>query len=213
MGKVSWPITDRLYLVATPLIRETEKNSEKVRGILLDVGGPNEKLYELLKDRISKYYVLNIKRIKCSYADKVFTSDATKLPLADNSVDTVLCTQLLEHVAQPQKVVDEIHRVLKPNCYCLLSTNMAWIYHPDPKDYYRFTSDGLKYLFRKYKKVEVNALGGYLMALCTLRLLALSKIPLLGKVIVIIMNVIMPPLDRIFYSDKLTNNLMVVARK
>ncbi len=75
-------------------------------------------------------------------ADVTIGSDGT-LPLPDASVDAVLSTQVLEHVASPAVYLDECLRVLKPGGRLLLSTHGLMVYHPDPVDYWRWTAAGL----------------------------------------------------------------------
>lgn len=67
-----------------------------------------------------------------------------RLPLADASVDAVLSTQVLEHVADPRAHLDECHRVIRPGGRMLLSTHGIMVYHPDPVDYWRWTCAGLQ---------------------------------------------------------------------
>jgi SAM-dependent methyltransferase len=66
------------------------------------------------------------------------------LPLADESVDAVISTQVLEHVRDPALYLAECSRVLRPGGRLLLSTHGMMVYHPDPDDYWRWTCAGLK---------------------------------------------------------------------
>lgn len=75
--------------------------------------------------------------------------DLTVLPFADNSLDAVLCTQVLEHVNEPALVLAEFQRVLKPGALLYLSAPQGWGVHQAPHDYFRFTRYGLEYLLRK----------------------------------------------------------------
>lgn len=75
----------------------------------------------------------------------VEVSPAGTLPLEDESFDAVLSTQVLEHVGEPSTYVGECFRVLRPGGRLLLSTHGIMVLHPDPVDYWRWTSDGLRY--------------------------------------------------------------------
>lgn len=66
------------------------------------------------------------------------------LHISDDSVDIVLSSQVLEHVANVEHYLNESHRVLRPSGLLLLSTHGVWRYHPDPCDFWRWTCDGLK---------------------------------------------------------------------
>jgi SAM-dependent methyltransferase len=67
-----------------------------------------------------------------------------RLPSEDASFDAVLSTQVLEHVEDPALYLAESFRVLRPGGLLLLSTLGVFVYHPDPVDYWRWTSAGLR---------------------------------------------------------------------
>jgi SAM-dependent methyltransferase len=66
------------------------------------------------------------------------------VPQPDESFDAVLSTQVLEHVTDPAGYLTEAFRVLRPGGRMLLSTHGTFVYHPDPDDYWRWTSAGLQ---------------------------------------------------------------------
>lgn len=70
-------------------------------------------------------------------------ADAATLPFADESFDTVVLFQTLEHLASPLNAVDEIYRVLRPNGLLLLTVPFLYPLHDEPHDYTRFTNHGL----------------------------------------------------------------------
>lgn len=67
-----------------------------------------------------------------------------RINLPDNSVDVVLSTQVLEHVEDYNQYLKEAYRILKKDGLLLLTTHGYWMYHPDPTDFWRWTSAGLK---------------------------------------------------------------------
>ena len=77
----------------------------------------------------------------------------------EDSFDSVIITEVLEHCENPQQVINKIYDVLKPDGVCLLSTRFIHPYHPSPLDCFRFTKDSLDYLFSKFKKVEIYPIG------------------------------------------------------
>jgi SAM-dependent methyltransferase len=73
-------------------------------------------------------------------------ADAEQLPFAPNIFTHVECDAVLEHVRRPQQVLREIVRVLQPGGYAHLVTPFCHPFHEYPRDYRRFTLDGLKQL-------------------------------------------------------------------
>lgn len=52
--------------------------------------------------------------------------DAMQLSVADASFDIVICSQVYEHVPDPQRMMDEIHRVLRPEGVCYFAATNRW---------------------------------------------------------------------------------------
>lgn len=73
-------------------------------------------------------------------------ADAEDLPFPANTFDRIECDAVLEHVRHPERVMSEIRRVLAPGGYVHVVTPFCHPFHEYPKDYRRFTIDGLKEL-------------------------------------------------------------------
>ena len=73
-------------------------------------------------------------------------TDAECLPFPCNLFDRIECDAVLEHVGCPEQVIREIKRVLAPGGYAHLVTPFCHPFHEYPRDYRRFTLDGLKLL-------------------------------------------------------------------
>ncbi len=73
-------------------------------------------------------------------------ADAEALPFPNAIFQRVECDAVLEHVRHPEQVMSEIRRVLAPGGYAHLVTPFCHPFHEYPKDYRRFTVDGLKEL-------------------------------------------------------------------
>jgi SAM-dependent methyltransferase len=84
---------------------------------------------------------------------------ATALPLEDRCVDVVLCTQVLEHVADPALVCSELFRVLRPGGTAALTVPLVWQLHELPHDYFRYTAPGIEHLLSNagFSDIEVRA--------------------------------------------------------
>lgn len=75
--------------------------------------------------------------------------DGKHLPLATESIDNLLCNQVLEHVFEPVAFLSELHRVLRPGGRLMVTAPFVWDEHEQPYDYARYSSFGLRYLASK----------------------------------------------------------------
>ena len=80
--------------------------------------------------------------------------------IPDASIGVVLNMESLEHIAYPQRSIDELYRVLKPDGFLILTTVMHFKIHRVPKDYWWFTPDGLELLLKRFKIVDCTLEGG-----------------------------------------------------
>jgi SAM-dependent methyltransferase len=77
----------------------------------------------------------------------------------DGSFGLVLNLESLEHIAYPQKALDEIHRVLRSGGLLILTTVLFFRIHPTPKDYWRFTPQGLELLLNRFTILDCTLEG------------------------------------------------------
>jgi len=82
-------------------------------------------------------------------------ADIHAVPLRDGIADAVVLDTVLEHVPEPQRVVDETFRILKPGGQVLCIAPFVFPYHGYPRHYYNFSRDGLEYLFRAFSDCSV----------------------------------------------------------
>ena len=73
---------------------------------------------------------------------------ALQLPLDDLSMDVVVSQETLEHVSRPFEAMAEIGRVLRPGGTLYLQLPFVIGYHPCPRDFWRFTRDGIRELVK-----------------------------------------------------------------
>jgi SAM-dependent methyltransferase len=113
------------------------------------------------------YYCLDI----LSAPDLDVVGNLLQLPFAAGVAGGVICNSVLEHVYEPQLAVREIYRVLKPGGVAFLYVPFLYPYHGSQRepDCYRFTRDGLLYMFRDFSEMRLQPVDSYIGA--TLRFL------------------------------------------
>jgi len=133
--------------------------SEQIRGVVLDLGAGSAKYKDIIKMNAVKYTAFDM--FPGERIDVV--GDILKLPFDDNSFDTIVSTQVLEHVEKPWIMIDQIYRVLKKDGVCLVSCPFLVPYHPDPGDYFRYTKAGLISLFKNtgFEIIECEYYGKF----------------------------------------------------
>lgn len=144
--RCSLPRSNRTYLNALMIEASLGCCRDYVRGKLLDVGC-GRKPYKDTYFATATSYVGIDHLTENSQPDIV--ASALDLPFDDKSFDTVVCTEVLEHIPDPLRVLCEMHRVLKPSGYLILTTPMYWPRHEAPHDFFRYPYDGLLYLLKE----------------------------------------------------------------
>ncbi|MGQ0603524.1 MAG: class I SAM-dependent methyltransferase [Anaerolineales bacterium] len=145
------------YLVASALQRDLARHLPHLTGRVLDLGCGNSP-YRSHLTGMTQYLGCDID----TTSDAAVVSVAEALAFAAETFDGVLCTQVIEHVPEPWRVVEEIARVLRPGGRLLLSAPQAWRLHEKPHDYYRFTRYGLAHLLTRagLRALTCEAQGG-----------------------------------------------------
>ena len=89
-------------------------------------------------------------------------ASALALPFADASFDSLLCTEVLEHLRDPVAALREMARVARPGARLLLTVPLSEQLHEEPEDYCRFTCHWLRHLLSSngWKPDKVEPRGG-----------------------------------------------------
>ena len=118
--------------------------AETARGRILDIGCADRWIEQRLphgSDYIGLDYLATGKHMYGVRPD--LFADASELPLADASVDTVVILEVMEHLRRPREALQEIVRVLRPQGRLLLTMPFLYPIHDAPHDYQRLTIHGL----------------------------------------------------------------------
>ncbi len=119
---------------------------------LLDIGCGTKPYYSLFDITIQ---YIGIEAFISGRPDTNKTSDlffdGIHIPLEDNSIDAILCTQVLEHASHSTNLIQEIYRVMKPGATGLITVPFIWGEHETPFDFRRFTSFGIQKLISEHQ--------------------------------------------------------------
>lgn len=160
-----------MYVMRTCIWNAVQASAPKFSGHLLDVGCGRMpyKDFLLKNNYITKYTGLDIETALV-YEEGVkpdFTWDGVTMPFADNSFDTLMATEVLEHCPDPARIVNEMKRVLKPGGLIFFTVPFLWYLHEVPHDEYRYTPFALERIFTGcgMEEVKIAAHGGWDMAM------------------------------------------------
>lgn len=188
-----------------------------VSGVTLDLGAGNAKYRQIIKPHTSKYVTFDM--VPGPNIDVV--GDILNLSFSNDSFDTVISTQVLEHVRKPWVMVSEVSRVLKSGGIAIVSAPFLVPYHADPHDYFRYTKEGMSSLFIEngFDVLECNSYGNLFSVIYEMIHFTMLN-PYEGKSsknwqvrILRYLEKISAFLDRIFPVKIIYSNVYIVARK
>ncbi len=163
--------------------KEIQKVQSYIQGKTLDIGAGNYDRYSNLFSGATEYVGMDVK-------DAAIVGSIYEIPFEKESFDSLVSTQVFEHLAHPQKGAAEMYRVLKKGG-CALVTVPQWNeLHGEPHDYFRYTRYGLESVFSEagFTVVTISQVGGYYANLAQMRIrFAIDKCglyqrPMLGRI-------------------------------
>ncbi len=144
-----------------------EEAKNYTHGELIDIGCGRMAHRGELEKIATKYVGLDHPKLSKLYPSPrkpdIF-GDAMELPLQDATFDTALLLQVLEHLDDPQKALNEAYRILRKNGFIIISVPFMYPIHDAPYDYYRFTEHAIKKMLKKagFNIVKLQTGGSFL---------------------------------------------------
>lgn len=132
--------------------------SKYLKGDLLDLGCGLVPYYEVYKNNISN--LVCVDWATNNHTD--FIADLNEaLPIESESFDTILLSDVLNHIFNTHMLFSEMHRVLKKDGVCVITTPFLYSINGEPHDYFRFTEYGLKSLAKlhNFEIIEFTRYG------------------------------------------------------
>lgn len=113
--------------------------------VVLDAGAGDQRYKHLFAH--TQYEAADFKKVDKKYAQPTYVCDLTDIPVEDARFDYILFNQVMEHLPNPQKVLTELFRVLKPGGRIIYTGPLFYEEHEKPYDFFRYTQFGLRMLF------------------------------------------------------------------
>jgi SAM-dependent methyltransferase len=142
-----------------PYYEKSVKNF--AHGELMDLGCGEVPLYFIYKDIVRSIFCVDWSNSGHNLRHIDMACDLNqKIPIDSSKFDTIICTDVLEHIAEPSLLMSEISRMLKPGGTLILGVPFYYCLHEVPHDYYRYTSFALE-RFCKENKLSIKLLEPY----------------------------------------------------
>lgn len=160
--------------------------AQHAHGVMLELGCGAMPYHPLYRERTSAVWCTDWPQSlhQQPHAD-LFCDLNVHLPLKSEMADTVLLADVLEHIYQPEALLAEVVRVLRPGGVLLLNTPFMYWVHEAPHDYYRYTPYALQRLAQDagFEVLALDAVGGSLCVLADVAGKLLQALPVAGPLL------------------------------
>lgn len=176
----SWVVTE------CTAISYNRHAAKYLKGSILDIGCGLCPFYGLYKSNASSIFCIDWPN---SYHASPYTDlecDITQhIPLESSTFDSILLSDVLEHISKPETLLSEIHRLLTVNGYLVFNVPFLYWIHEQPYDFYRYTEYGLRLLLENasFKLEVIEPVGGALETWSDLTIKLSSYFPIIKYII------------------------------
>jgi SAM-dependent methyltransferase len=211
------------------------KNAAKLysKGKLIDLGCGFKPYESVFEPYTTSYFGVDFPTTaEVNYGERTkadLLADCTDTQLAGETYDTLLSNQVMEHIYDTKKFLNECYRLLKKDGKAIFTVPLLWELHAEPYDFFRFTKHALRNSFEEagFSIVEITPLEGAFAALIQTQIISFYSLPFLNQQSIFtkiaqkilqltffpILNFLALHLDKLFYNDRLCLNYLVVAKK
>lgn len=208
----------------------TKTARKYAKGKLVDLGCGVKPYENIFKPYIDSYFGIDFPTTaEGNYGSETVADlyiDCTDTKISSESFDTLLSTQVIEHIFDTKKYVEECFRLLKKDGIGIFTVPFVWQCHAEPYDFFRFTKYSLEKLFveQGFEIIELKELEGAYATLIQTKIISIYGFPsqnILIKIIQKIIRIFWVPVlnfcalnfDKLFYNNKLCLNYLLVVKK
>ena len=132
------------------------------RGRLVDIGCGTKPWLRTFAPHVDEHIGADHAETLHGLASVDVVCDAYHVPFEDATVDTILLTEVLEHLERPGQALVECARLLRPGGHLIVTTPFSWPLHEEPRDFFRYSPHGLRHLSEAagLEVVELHPLSG-----------------------------------------------------
>jgi SAM-dependent methyltransferase len=148
--------------------RFKEKHKDLYNGVLYDLGCGEKPYQEFFEQFVDKYIGVDWSGTLHDLKADIVADLNKPLPIDSESADTVVSFSVMEHLCEPQTMLNEAYRILKPGGNIILTVPFQWWVHEEPYDYFRYTCHGLEYMLKKagFTEIKIEPTAGFFSMLC-----------------------------------------------
>ena len=161
------------------------------KGRLIDLGCGNVPFYMAYKNYILENICVDWGNTAHSNLFLDYECDLTKkLPFKDNEFDTILISDVLEHIPNPDNLWLEMNRILKKGGILMLNVPFFYMLHERPYDFYRYSLFKIKSFCDEFnfEIIKLKPIGGSPEVLTDIFSKHLAKVPKIGAGIAILLQ-------------------------
>lgn len=154
------------------------------KGRLIDLGCGKVPLYAAYKNYVTDNVCVDWQNTPHGNKFLDYECDLTKpLPFTEGEFDTIILSDVLEHIPRPETLWQEMARILTPQGKVLLNVPFYYWLHETPFDYYRYTEYALRHFAQNtgFEVLLLKPIGGTPEIITDLMVKHLCQVPLLGK--------------------------------
>ncbi len=215
-------IKEHNWLIHQIVIEFIKESAPKyAHGTLVDIGCGVKPYKSIFASYVDKHIGIDLEQSPHGsfYVDVI--ANAYDTTLKESSCDLILCSEVLEHLEEPGKALCEMNRILKKKGIIILTVPFFWHIHEAPKDFYRYSEYGLRYLVEQagFEIVELKPLTGFIATFSQLLIYFLLRfqkglvIRTAGRLFNWVIQHFTRWLNKYDRSPEFTNSYGLIARK